>query len=82
MSAIVSSDRADRAVAISFDAAPDTAPSFLEPVRATAAPAENPERNNLQLYLQEIGKTPLLTIDEEVKLAKRIMKGDLSLIHI
>jgi RNA polymerase primary sigma factor len=76
MSAIVSSDRADRAVAISFDAAPDTAPSFLEPVRATAAPAENPERNNLQLYLQEIGKTPLLTIDEEVKLAKRIMKGD------
>jgi RNA polymerase primary sigma factor len=54
----------------------DSAPSFLEPVRAAAAPAETPERNNLQLYLQEIGKTPLLTIDEEVKLAKRILKGD------
>jgi len=54
----------------------ETAPSFLEPVRAAAAPEEPAERNNLQLYLQEIGKTPLLTIDEEVKLAKRIMKGD------
>jgi RNA polymerase primary sigma factor len=54
----------------------DSAPSFLEPVRAAAAPSETPERNNLQLYLQEIGKTPLLTIDEEVKLARRILKGD------
>lgn len=54
----------------------DAAPSFLEPTRAAAAPSETPERNNLQLYLQEIGKTPLLTIDEEVKLAKRILKGD------
>lgn len=58
------------------DTALQTAPSFLEPVRAAAAPSEAPERNNLQLYLQEIGKTPLLTIDEEVKLAKRILKGD------
>jgi RNA polymerase primary sigma factor len=54
----------------------EVTPSFLEPVRAAAAPEELAERNNLQLYLQEIGKTPLLTIDEEVKLAKRIMKGD------
>lgn len=53
-----------------------SAPSFLEPIRAQAAPEETPERNNLQMYLQEIGKTPLLTIDEEVKLAKRILKGD------
>lgn len=54
----------------------EAAPSFLEPIRAAAAPEEPAERNNLQLYLQEIGKTPLLTIDEEIKLAKRIMKGD------
>jgi RNA polymerase primary sigma factor len=54
----------------------ESAPSFLEPVRAAAAPSETPERNNLQLYLQEIGKTPLLTIDEEIRLAKRILKGD------
>lgn len=54
----------------------EAAPSFLEPVRAAAAPSETPERNNLQLYLQEIGKTPLLTIDEEIRLAKRILQGD------
>jgi RNA polymerase primary sigma factor len=59
-----------------LDTPQDAAPSFLEPVRAAAAPSETPERNNLQLYLQEIGKTPLLTIDEEVSLAKRILKGD------
>jgi RNA polymerase primary sigma factor len=54
-----------------------TAPSFLE--RAEAASAEKPtpsERSPLQLYLQEIGKTALLTPKEEVKLANRIKKGD------
>lgn len=34
------------------------------------------EKSPLQLYLQEIGKTPLLKPDEEVALARRIMKGD------
>jgi RNA polymerase primary sigma factor len=34
------------------------------------------ERSNLQLYLQEIGKTPLLTIAEEAALARRIRRGD------
>jgi len=53
-----------------------SAPSFLEPLRASATPNDNPERNNLQLYLQEIGKTPLLSIEEEIALANRIMKGD------
>ncbi len=55
----------------------DAPPSFLE---KTETPAEQPiahgERSNLQLYLQEIGKTPLLTISEEVTLAKRIRRGD------
>jgi len=54
----------------------DAPPSFLEkpePAQAEPAPLE---RSNLQLYLQEIGKTSLLTLDEEVTLAKRIRRGD------
>ncbi len=34
------------------------------------------ERSGLQIYLQEIAKTPLLTIAEEVTLADRIRRGD------
>src|SRR6188474_270363 len=57
----------------------DSAPSFLE--RPEPAPVEqiaHGERSNLQLYLQEIGKTPLLTVEEEVTLARRIRRGDKS----
>ena len=75
MTALAITDRSPSDPSLSAQSL-DSAPSFLEPLRAAAAPAETPERNNLQLYLQEIGKTPLLTIDEEVKLAKRILRGD------
>lgn len=34
------------------------------------------ERSNLQLYINEIRQTPLLTIEEEIKLAARIKRGD------
>ncbi len=56
----------------------DSPPSFLEKNEpATREKETGPvERSNLQLYLQEIGKTALLTIEEEVKLARRIRKGD------
>src|SRR5882757_2813380 len=55
----------------------DAPPSFLERNEpAPVEPAAPLERSNLQLYLQEIGKTALLTIAEEVTLAKRIRKGD------
>jgi RNA polymerase primary sigma factor len=56
----------------------DTPPSFLEkPEHASPlAPPLPGERSHLQIYLQEIGKTPLLTIEEEVKLAGRIKRGD------
>ena len=61
-----------RPASLEFDA-----PPFLfrnrEPTAAEPYPAE---RSGLQLYLQEIGKTPLLTIEEEVTLARRIRRGD------
>lgn len=34
------------------------------------------DRNVMRTYMQEIGKTPLLTPEEEVELAARIKKGD------
>src|SRR5882757_6850590 len=68
---------ANRAPA-AMNAAPlDAPPSFLE--KNEPAPAETAaplERSNLQLYLQEIGKTALLTPKEEVQLARRIRRGD------
>ena len=54
----------------------DAPPSFLEkppPVFNEPAPLE---RSSLQLYMQEIAKTPLLTVEEEVILAKRIRRGN------
>jgi RNA polymerase primary sigma factor len=54
----------------------DAPPSFLEKPDAVASEPAPLERSNLQLYLQEIGKTPLLTIEQEVTLARRIRRGD------
>src|SRR5215207_5519660 len=69
---------ASEAPTATLAAAPiDAPPSFLE--KSDSPPAEqiaHGERSNLQLYLQEIGKTALLTIEEEVTLAKRIRRGD------
>jgi RNA polymerase primary sigma factor len=54
----------------------DAPPSFLEKPDAPTHDGPPVERSNLQLYLQEIGKTALLTIEEEVTLAKKIRRGD------
>ncbi len=64
------------AAPLSPQIAPDAPPSFLEKAEAPTHHTEPLERSNLQLYLQEIAKTPLLTIDEEFSLAKRIRRGD------
>ena len=68
-------DESPRSFRVEF---PDAPPSFLEKPDRTAAeaPIAHGERSNLQLYLQEIGKTPLLTIAEEITLARRIRRGD------
>ena len=69
---------ANEAGNVALKAAPlDAAPSFLEkPEPAPVEQIAHGERSNLQLYLQEIGKTPLLTIQEEITLARRIRRGD------
>jgi RNA polymerase primary sigma factor len=69
-------DAGFEAEALTLPVVQDAPPSFLEKAEAPSAQPESMERSNLQLYLQEIGKTPLLTIEEEVALAKRIRRGD------
>ena len=59
---------------------PHEQPALAEDSKA-AAPLDltvEPSLDSLQLYLREIGKVPLLTADQEVRLAKRIERGDMS----
>ena len=37
---------------------------------------ENVEQSSLDIYLKQIASIPLITVEEEVKLAKEIEKGD------
>jgi RNA polymerase primary sigma factor len=55
---------------------PDAPPSFLEKNEPADTSQPPPEHGNLQLYLREISKTPLLTQKEEIALAHRIQHGD------
>jgi RNA polymerase primary sigma factor len=76
--AVVSGDPADVQTEVLPPPSPslNASPSFLERPEVPVAEAEPLERSGLQLYLQEIAKTPLLTIAEEVQLARRIRRGD------
>jgi len=69
-------DNDEAAVSSSTTAALDTPPSFLEKNEPPSSYAVPAGRSNLQLYLQDIGKTPLLTLAEEVTLARRIRRND------
>lgn len=74
----------DRASAPAIPTADET-PGLRPEITAAVAPSQfdqaspidrRDERSNLQLYLNEIRQTPLLTVQEEIKLAARIKRGD------
>ncbi len=74
----------DRPVALpSFDDSLTVRPAIMPAAQATATDFDKPseidrrdERSMLQLYVNEIRRTPLLTIQDEIKLAARIKRGD------
>ena len=69
----VSIPSADEGLTLRPDIKPAAAPSQFD----QASPVDRrDERSNLQLYLNEIRLTPLLTVAEEIKLAARIKRGD------
>jgi len=56
---------------------PEITPAVASSPFDQASPVDRrDERSNLQLYINEIRQTPLLTVEEEIKLAARIKKGD------
>lgn len=57
-------------------AASEPAQSCDDASSGSAEPIGRGERDSLQAYLQEIGKTPLLSPDEEIALGERIRRGD------
>jgi len=65
----------DTGLGLRPDIKPAPAPVVSEFDKASPVDRRD-ERSNLQLYLNEIRQTPLLTIDEEIKLAARIKRGD------
>ena len=53
-----------------------TTSTITAPLEPMMAPTESLAADPVRLYMREIGQVPLLTIKEEVALAKRIKRGD------
>ena len=54
----------------------DAEPALLRPADAASRPRRRSTVDSLQLFLEQIGRSPLLTKQQEVELAKRIEQGD------
>src|ERR687897_79709 len=64
---------------VEHKAPPHEAPALAEEEKVPKLDLTvEPSLDSLRLYLREIGKVPLLTADQEVYLAKRIERGDMS----
>ena len=57
---------------------PPSAPANLDPTEPGEAweKLSPDERSPIRSYLDQIGKTPLLTLEQETALARRVLKGD------
>ncbi|HET7537379.1 MAG TPA: RNA polymerase sigma factor RpoD/SigA [Candidatus Didemnitutus sp.] len=75
--AAVAMPTTDEVLTVRPEIKPAAAPAVSEFDKASPVDRRD-ERSNLQLYLNEIRQTPLLTIEEEIKLAARIKRGDKS----
>jgi RNA polymerase primary sigma factor len=57
---------------------PETEPVLTEQVPLESRAQGTPQGSTLELYLREIGRLGRITPEQEIKLAKRIQKGDAS----
>jgi len=65
-----------------MEALPDMIPEYLEDETEEEEPAVDPgTRDSMDLYLNKIGKRPLLIHDEEKRLARRAKAGDMIAKH-
>jgi RNA polymerase primary sigma factor len=65
-----------REPALQAATAPGVVLTTSVPAETEVIPAESSSGDTLQLYLREIGRVKLLTVKEEIALARRIRRGD------